>query len=99
MILTVRILLMSNSTTEDINGSKIVNNFGSNYNAIHLSISTSSQNETLRIPGRQVVALICTSGCGKSTLAKLIADLYTSQSGDIQIGRYSIQDISLDCLR
>ena len=57
------------------------------------------QDFSLTIPGGQVVALIGKSGCGKSTVAKLIAGLYTPQSGNIRIGRYNIQDISLDCLR
>jgi ATP-binding cassette subfamily C protein len=54
---------------------------------------------SLTIPGGQVVALIGKSGCGKSTLAKLIAGLYPLQSGNIQIGIYNLQDLSLDCLR
>ncbi|MDF5728212.1 MAG: peptidase domain-containing ABC transporter [Rhizonema sp. PD38] len=54
---------------------------------------------SLTIPGGQVVALIGESGCGKSTLAKLIAGLYTLQSGNIRIGKYNLQDLSLDCLR
>ncbi|MDZ7958820.1 MAG: peptidase domain-containing ABC transporter [Aulosira sp. DedQUE10] len=54
---------------------------------------------SLTIPGGQVVAIIGKSGCGKSTLAKLIAGLYPLQSGNIQIGIYNIQDLSLDCLR
>ncbi len=54
---------------------------------------------SLTIPGGQVVALIGKSGCGKSTLAKLIAGLYKVQSGNIQIGLYNIQDLSLECVR
>ena len=54
---------------------------------------------SLTIPGGQVVALIGNSGCGKSTLAKLMAGLYQLQSGNIQIGLYNIQDLSLECLR
>ncbi|BAY77753.1 ABC transporter ATP-binding protein [Nostoc linckia NIES-25] len=54
---------------------------------------------SLRIPGGKVVAIIGKSGCGKSTLAKLIAGLYPLQSGNIRIGLYNIQDLSLDCLR
>jgi len=45
------------------------------------------------------VALIGKSGCGKSTLAKLIAGLYTIQSGNIRIGLYNQQDLSLESLR
>ncbi len=54
---------------------------------------------SITIPGGQVVALIGKSGCGKSTLAKLIANLYQPQSGNISFGGYNQQDISLDCLR
>ncbi|BAZ21391.1 ABC transporter ATP-binding protein [Kalymmatonema gypsitolerans NIES-4073] len=54
---------------------------------------------SLKIPGGQVVALIGKSGCGKSTLAKLIAGLYPIESGNIRIGLYNLQDLSLDCLR
>ena len=54
---------------------------------------------SLKIPGGQVTALIGESACGKSTLVKLIAGLYQIQSGNIRIGAYNLQDISLDCLR
>ncbi|MBD2409677.1 ABC transporter ATP-binding protein [Nostoc calcicola FACHB-389] len=56
-------------------------------------------NFSLTIPGGKVIAIIGKSGCGKSTLAKLIAGLYPLQSGNIRIGLYNIQDLSLDCLR
>ncbi len=54
---------------------------------------------SLTIPGGKVVALIGTSGCGKSSLAKLIAGLYTPNSGNIRFGMYNMQDLALDCLR
>ncbi|OUL34564.1 peptidase domain-containing ABC transporter [Nostoc sp. 106C] len=54
---------------------------------------------SLKIPGGKIVALVGQSGCGKSTLAKLIAGLYSLQSGNIRIGDYNLQDISLDSLR
>jgi ATP-binding cassette subfamily C protein len=54
---------------------------------------------TLTIPGGKVIALIGESGCGKSTLSKLMTGLYPLQSGNIRIGSYNIEDISLDCLR
>ncbi len=54
---------------------------------------------SLRIPGGQAIALIGKSGCGKSTLAKLIAGLYQPQSGNIRLGIYNLQDLSLDSLR
>jgi ATP-binding cassette subfamily C protein len=57
------------------------------------------QDFSLKIPGGKVVALIGTSGCGKSSLAKLIAGLYTPNSGNIRIGIYNLQDLALDCLR
>lgn len=54
---------------------------------------------SLTIPGGQVVAIIGKSGCGKSTLAKLIAGLYPLKSGNVSIGIYNLDDLSLDCLR
>ncbi|BAZ50734.1 ABC transporter-related protein [Nostoc sp. NIES-4103] len=54
---------------------------------------------SINLPGGKVIALIGKSGCGKSTLAKLIAGLYQPNSGNIRIGVYNSQDISLDCLR
>ncbi|MEO0014130.1 MAG: hypothetical protein RLZZ535_2519 [Cyanobacteriota bacterium] len=57
------------------------------------------QNFSLNIPGGQVTALIGKSGCGKSTLTKLIANLYSTQTGNISIGLYNQSDIDLDCWR
>ncbi|MFE1745001.1 peptidase domain-containing ABC transporter [Coleofasciculus sp. H7-2] len=54
---------------------------------------------SLTIPGGKVIALIGKSGCGKSTLAKLLAGLYSPHSGNLRIGIYNLQDLSLDCLR
>ncbi|WP_066380915.1 peptidase domain-containing ABC transporter [Anabaena sp. CA = ATCC 33047] len=56
-------------------------------------------NFTVTIPGGKVTALIGKSGCGKSTLAKLITGLYPLQSGNIRIGLYNLDDLSLECLR
>lgn len=54
---------------------------------------------SLIIPGGKNTALIGKSGCGKSTLAKLISGLYQLQSGNIRIGLYNLQDLSLESLR
>ena len=54
---------------------------------------------SLTIPGGKATALIGKSGCGKSTLAKVIAGLYSVQSGNIRYGIYNQQDLSLECLR
>ena len=54
---------------------------------------------SVEIPGGQVTAIMGSSGCGKSTLVKLIAGLYPLQSGNIRLGPYNLQDLSLDCLR
>jgi ATP-binding cassette, subfamily C, bacterial len=56
-------------------------------------------NFSLNIPGGQVTALIGKSGCGKSSLTKLIANLYSTQTGNISIGLYNQSDIDLDCWR
>ncbi|MGB3422754.1 MAG: peptidase domain-containing ABC transporter [Dolichospermum sp.] len=54
---------------------------------------------SLTIPGGKNTALIGKSGCGKSTLSKLISGLYKLQSGNIRIGLYNLQDLSLESLR
>ncbi len=54
---------------------------------------------SVNIPGGKVVALIGKSGCGKSTLAKILAGLYSPQSGNVRFGYYNQEDLSLDCLR
>lgn len=54
---------------------------------------------SLRFPGGKVIAVIGQSGCGKSTLAKLLAGLYQPTSGNIRIGFFNIQDLSLESLR
>jgi ABC-type bacteriocin/lantibiotic exporter with double-glycine peptidase domain len=56
------------------------------------------QDFSLVIPGGKVIALIGKSGCGKSTLAKLLAGLYSPQSGNIRYDIYNQQDLSLECL-
>lgn len=57
------------------------------------------ENFSVTFPGGQAIALIGYSGCGKSTLAKVIAGLYPLQSGNIRIGDYNLQDLSIDSLR
>jgi ATP-binding cassette, subfamily C, bacterial len=57
------------------------------------------QDFNVTIPGGKVTAVIGKSGCGKSTLAKLIAGLYSPQSGNIRIGIYNLQDLFLECFR
>lgn len=57
------------------------------------------QDFSLKLPGGKAIAVVGKSGCGKSTLAKLISGLYSAQSGNIQVGMYNLQDLSLDCLR
>ena len=57
------------------------------------------QDFSLTIPGGKVTALIGQSGCGKSTLAKLIAGVYSLQTGNIRFGPFNQNDLPLDCLR
>ncbi|MGF2040235.1 MAG: peptidase domain-containing ABC transporter [Nostoc sp. CmiVER01] len=57
------------------------------------------QDFSVTLPGGKVIALIGKSGCGKSTLVKLMASLYTPQSGNVRYGIHNQQDLSLDCLR
>lgn len=71
----------------------------SNLNFHHAGRVSLLDDFSLTLAGGQVIALIGKSGCGKSTLAKLIASLYQPQSGNIRIGHYNLQDLSLDCLR
>jgi ATP-binding cassette, subfamily C, bacterial len=56
-------------------------------------------NLSITIPGGKVTAIIGESGCGKSTLIKLIAGLYSVETGNIRYGVFNQIDIALDCLR
>jgi ATP-binding cassette, subfamily C, bacterial len=56
-------------------------------------------NLSVTIPGGKVTAIIGESGCGKSTLIKLIAGLYSVETGNIRYGVFNQMDLSLDCLR
>ncbi|MDP8932791.1 MAG: peptidase domain-containing ABC transporter [Cyanobacteriota bacterium] len=71
----------------------------SGLNFCHAGRVTLLENFSATFSGGQVIALIGKSGCGKSTLAKLMAGLYQPLSGNIRIGIYNLQDLSLDCLR
>jgi ATP-binding cassette, subfamily C, bacterial len=57
------------------------------------------ENFSITIPGGHSIALIGQSGCGKSTLAKLLTGLYMPQNGNLKIGKFNLQDLSLDCIR
>jgi ATP-binding cassette, subfamily C, bacterial len=70
-----------------------------NLNFYHVGRVDLLQNFSVNIPGGQVTAIIGKSGCGKSTLAKVIAGFYRSQSGNIRIDKFNLQDLSLDCVR
>jgi len=54
---------------------------------------------SISIKGGGITAIIGESGCGKSTLVKLLAGLYEVQEGTIKIGVYSLQNLSLECIR
>jgi ATP-binding cassette subfamily C protein len=73
-----------------------ITNLTFRYNPITLPIF---ENFSLDIPGGKVTALIGDSGCGKSTLSKLIANLYSAESGNISLGSYTLRDISQESWR
>ncbi|MEO0935583.1 MAG: ATP-binding cassette domain-containing protein, partial [Cyanobacteria bacterium J06641_2] len=73
--------------------------FCSNLCFHHTGRTSLLEDFTIKLPGGKSMAFIGKSGCGKSTLAKLIAGLYQPQSGNICVGMYSLQDLSLECLR
>lgn len=75
----------------DITCDNVTFNYGGKVNLL--------DNFSVVFPGGKTIAVIGRSGCGKSTLAKLIAGLYPLQSGNIRLGIYNQQDLSLDCLR
>ena len=55
--------------------------------------------DELCIPGGISTAIIGPSGCGKSTLVKLMLGLYSPKSGRINLGDYTLQDLSPDYVR
>jgi ATP-binding cassette subfamily B protein len=54
---------------------------------------------SLTIPKGKITAIIGESGCGKTTLLSLLQNIYSIQSGSIEIGRYNIAHVSHSSLR
>jgi ABC-type bacteriocin/lantibiotic exporter with double-glycine peptidase domain len=75
----------------DINLSKI--------NFFHIGRVGLLEDFSVTIPGGKVTAIIGKSGCGKSTIAKLLTGLYKPQSGNICLGDYNLEDLSLESVR
>ncbi|SEA23814.1 peptidase domain-containing ABC transporter [Pedobacter hartonius] len=54
---------------------------------------------SLRVPRGRITAIVGESGSGKTTLLSLLQNIYSLQSGSIQIGDYDIKYITNDSLR
>jgi ABC-type bacteriocin transporter len=54
---------------------------------------------TLKIPRGRITAIVGESGSGKTTLLSLLQNIYSLQSGSIQIGDYDIKYITNSSLR
>jgi ATP-binding cassette subfamily B protein len=54
------------------------------------------KNINLVIPRGKTIAIVGESGCGKSTLLKLLAQLYTPNSGEILLGDINIASINIE---
>ena len=52
-------------------------------------------NVSIECPPGKIIALVGENGSGKSTLVKLLAQLYTLQSGSIQFDGHNMEDIAL----
>jgi ABC-type bacteriocin/lantibiotic exporter with double-glycine peptidase domain len=71
----------------------------SNVNFYHVGRVGLLEDFSVIISGATVTALIGKSGCGKSTIAKLLTGLYKTQSGNICLGDYNLDDLSLESIR
>lgn len=71
------------------------------YNGVSFSYNDDEPvltNINLHIPPKQYVAIVGSSGSGKSTLIQLLLRFYKVEQGNIVVGNYELQDISLDSL-
>ena len=57
------------------------------------------QDLNLNIKKGEITAIVGESGSGKSTLAALMQNLYPLNGGQISIGKYNLQHVSLESLR
>nr|QUF59435.1 ATP-binding cassette transporter Abcb1-2 [Brachionus angularis] len=57
------------------------------------------ENLNISIKQGQQIALVGSSGCGKSTVTQLLERFYDSNSGELKINGFKIQDLNLHWLR
>lgn len=57
------------------------------------------RNVSFSLPKGKMIAIVGESGCGKSTILKLLAGLYNSTSGSVQVGDYKLSSISAESWR
>ena len=71
-------------------------NVNMTFNAGSANATTALKDINLTIAPGEFVSLIGPSGCGKSTLLRLVGDLLTPTSGDIQVAGKSARQARLD---
>ena len=57
------------------------------------------RNMSFKIPDKSTCTIVGHSGAGKSTILKLLFKLWVPQNGKITIGKYNMEDFSLEALR
>ncbi len=80
----------------DINSGLYVKNVSFTYPGTTRAVL---KNVSIECPAGKIVAIVGENGSGKSTLVKLIANMYTLQSGQILIGNVPLRDISHSSFR
>lgn len=90
------IIANSNKPLEIHKGEISIKNIYFKYKSGHKNILN---NFSLNIKGGENIALVGGSGAGKTTISSIIPRFYDVDSGDIEVDKQNIKDVSLESLR
>ncbi len=99
-----RVFSVLDEDSEDMTGETLIDEEDATVSFRHVTFSYLPehpviQDFTLKVPSGKKVALVGSTGSGKTTVVNLLMRFYDIDSGEIQIDRQNIAEVSRDSLR